>query len=119
MIKKINIEKTNAWPFVEAKKILKERKKIIEEKGKIILQTGYGPSGLPHIGTFGEVARTTMVVNALNQLTDLPKEIITFSDDLDGLRKIPDNVPKKEILNNNLHKPLTSIPDPFGKYNSF
>jgi len=98
VIKKINLEKTNAWPFVEAKKILKERKKIIEKKGKIVLQTGYGPSGLPHIGTFGEVARTTMVVNALNQLTDLPKEIITFSDDLDGLRKIPDNVPKKEIL---------------------
>ena len=119
MIKKINIEKTNAWPFVEAKKILKERIKFIEKKGKIILQTGYGPSGLPHIGTFGEVARTAMVVNALNHLTDLPKEIITFSDDLDGLRKIPDNVPKKEILNNNLHKPLTSIPDPFGKYNSF
>jgi len=119
VIEKINLEKTNAWPFVEAKKILKERKKFIEKKGKIILQTGYGPSGLPHIGTFGEVARTTMVVNALNQLTDLPKEIITFSDDLDGLRKIPDNVPKKEILKNNLHKPLTSIPDPFGKYKSF
>ena len=119
MIEKINLEKTNAWPFVEAKKILKEREKFIERKGKIILQTGYGPSGLPHIGTFGEVARTTMVVNALNQLTDLPKEIITFSDDLDGLRKIPDNVPKKEILQNNLHKPLTNIPDPFGKYKSF
>ena len=90
MIEKINLEKTNAWPFVEAKKILKERKKFIEKKGKIILQTGYGPSGLPHIGTFGEVVRTTMIVNVLNQLTDLPKEIITFSDDLDGLRKIPD-----------------------------
>ena len=98
MIEKLNIDKTNAWPFVEAKKILKERKKFIEKKGKIILQTGYGPSGLPHIGTFGEVARTTMVVNALNHLTDLPKEIITFSDDMDGLRKVPDNVPKKEIL---------------------
>ena len=83
------------------------------------MQTGYGPSGLPHIGTFGEVARTTMVANALNQLTDLPKEIITFSDDLDGLRKIPDNVPNKAILKNNLHKPLTSIPDPFEKYKSF
>ncbi len=119
MIEKTNIEKTNAWPFVEAKKILKERKKFIQEKGKIILQTGYGPSGLPHIGTFGEVARTSMVVNALNNLTDLPKEIITFSDDLDGLRKIPDNVPNQEILNKNLHKPLTSIPDPFKKYKSF
>ncbi len=119
MINKANIEKTNAWPFVEAKKILKERKKYIEQKGKIILQTGYGPSGLPHIGTFGEVARTSMVVNALNYLTDIPKEIITFSDDMDGLRKIPDNVPNQKILEKNLHKPLTDVPDPFGKYNSF
>jgi len=119
VINKANIEKTNAWPFIEAKKILKERKKYIEQKGKIILQTGYGPSGLPHIGTFGEVARTSMVVNALNYLTDTPKEIITFSDDMDGLRKIPDNVPNQKILEKNLHKPLTDVPDPFGKYNSF
>ncbi len=119
MIEKLNIDKTSAWPFIEARKILKERKQFIEKKGKIILQTGYGPSGLPHIGTFGEVARTTMVVNALNHLTDFPKEIITFSDDMDGLRKVPDNVPKKEILNKNLHKPLTSIPDPFEKFDSF
>ena len=119
MIEKINLDKTNAWPFVEAKKILRERKNFIEKKCKIILQTGYGPSGLPHIGTFGEVARTTMVVNALNQLTDLPKEIITFSDDMDGLRKIPENVPNKEILSDNLHKPLTSVPDPFEKFKSF
>jgi len=119
VIEKINLDKTNAWPFVEAKKILRERKNFIEKKGKIILQTGYGPSGLPHIGTFGEVARTTMVVNALNQLTDLPKEIITFSDDMDGLRKIPENVPNKEILSDNLHKPLTSVPDPFEKFKSF
>ena len=119
MIDKANIEKTNAWPFVEAKKILRERKSSIEKKGKIILQTGYGPSGLPHIGTFGEVARTSMVVNALNQLTDIPKEIITFSDDMDGLRKVPDNVPNQDLLNNNLHKPLTEVPDPFNKYKSF
>ena len=119
MIKKENLDKTNAWPFVEAKKLLRERKSIIEEKGKITLQTGYGPSGLPHIGTFGEVARTSMVVNALNQLTDLPKEIITFSDDMDGLRKVPDNVPNKKILTDNLHKPLTVVPDPFQKFNSF
>ena len=119
MIDKLNIDKTNAWPFVEAKKILRERKNNIESKGKIILQTGYGPSGLPHIGTFGEVARTSMVVNALNHLTDLPKEIITFSDDMDGLRKVPENVPNQEILNENLHKPLTNVPDPFGKFNSF
>tara|TARA_B100002052_G_scaffold208884_1_gene190937 strand:+ start:81 stop:1643 length:1563 start_codon:yes stop_codon:yes gene_type:complete len=119
VIEKNNLDKTNAWPFVEAKKILRERKKNIEKKNKIILQTGYGPSGLPHIGTFGEVVRTTMVVNALNYLTDIPKEIITFSDDMDGLRKVPDNVPDKNLLKQNLHKPLTSIPDPFKKYKSF
>ena len=113
MIDKLNIEKTNAWPFVEAKKILRERKKYIDQKGRIILQTGYGPSGLPHIGTFGEVARTSMIVNALNQITDVPKEIITFSDDMDGLRKVPENIPAKDILEKNLHKPLTVVPDPF------
>ena len=119
MIDKANIEKTNSWPFVEAKRIIRDRKKSIDKKGKIILQTGYGPSGLPHIGTFGEVARTSMIVNALNHLTDIPKEIITFSDDMDGLRKIPDNVPNQKILSENLHKPLTDIPDPFGKFESF
>ena len=119
MIDKANIEKTNAWPFVEAKKILRERKKYIDQKGKIILQTGYGPSGLPHIGTFGEVARTSMMVNALKQLTDTPTEIITFSDDMDGLRKVPENIPNQELLNNNLHKPLTQVPDPFEKFSSF
>ena len=119
MINRELIEKTSAWPFVEAKKLLSARKKYIEKKGKIILQTGYGPSGLPHIGTFGEVARTSMIVNALNYLTDLPKEIITFSDDLDGLRKIPENVPNPKVLEKNLHKPLTDIPDPFNKFQSF
>ncbi len=119
MIKKDNFEKTSAWPFVEAKKMLRERKAIIEKKGKITLQTGYGPSGLPHIGTFGEVARTSMMVNALNQLSDLPTEIITFSDDMDGLRKVPDNVPQKDLLEKNLHKPLTQVPDPFNKFKSF
>ena len=119
MIKKENLEKTSAWPFVEAKKMLRERKSIIEKKGKITLQTGYGPSGLPHIGTFGEVARTSMMANALQQLTDIPTEIITFSDDMDGLRKVPDNVPQKELLEKNLHKPLTKVPDPFKKFNSF
>ena len=119
MIDKSNIEKTNAWPFVEAKKLLRERKSNIEKKNKIVLQTGYGPSGLPHIGTFGEVARTTMIVNALDHLTDIPKEIITFSDDMDGLRKVPENVPNQEKLKNNLHKPLTDVPDPFEKFSSF
>ena len=119
MIKKEILEKTSAWPFVEAKKMLRERKSFIDKKSKITLQTGYGPSGLPHIGTFGEVARTTMIVNALNYLSDFPKEIITFSDDMDGLRKVPENVPNQKILSENLHKPLTVVPDPFGKFNSF
>ena len=114
-----NIDKTNSWPFIEAKKVLRERKKFIDKKGKIILQTGYGPSGLPHIGTFGEVARTSMIVNALDQLTDIPKEIITFSDDMDGLRKIPENIANQDKLTQNLHKPLTNVPDPFGKFSSF
>ena len=119
MIKKENLDKTNAWPFVEAKKMLRERKSFIENKGKITLQTGYGPSGLPHIGTFGEVARTSMIVNAIKQLSDIPTEIITFSDDMDGLRKIPENIPQKELLEKNLHKPLTQVPDPFQKFSSF
>tara|TARA_B100000902_G_scaffold232069_1_gene220055 strand:+ start:2751 stop:4313 length:1563 start_codon:yes stop_codon:yes gene_type:complete len=119
MIEKEILDKSSAWPFVEAKKMLRERKSFIEKKGKIILQTGYGPSGLPHIGTFGEVARTSMMVNALKQLTDLPTEIITFSDDMDGLRKVPENVPNQELLKKNLHKPLTQVPDPFKKFNSF
>ena len=119
MIKKENLDKTSAWPFVEAKKLLRERKSFIEKKGKITLQTGYGPSGLPHIGTFGEVARTSMMVNALSQLSELPTEIITFSDDMDGLRKVPDNVPNQKLLNDNLHKPLTQVPDPFEKFDSF
>ena len=119
MIDKSIILATSSWPFVEARKLVKERQKIFEKKGKITLQTGYGPSGLPHIGTFAEVARTTMMVNAINQITDIPTEIITFSDDMDGLRKVPDNIPNKELLENNLHKPLTNIPDPFNKYQSF
>ena len=119
MIDKSIIQDTSSWPFVEARKLVKERQEIYEKKKKITLQTGYGPSGLPHIGTFAEVVRTTMMVNAIKQIIDIPTEIITFSDDMDGLRKIPDNVPNKEILEKNLHKPLTSIPDPFKKFKSF
>jgi lysyl-tRNA synthetase class 1 len=119
VIDKSIIQATSSWPFVEARKLVKERQKIYEKKGKITLQTGYGPSGLPHIGTFAEVARTTMMVNAIKQIVDIPTEIITFSDDMDGLRKVPDNIPNKEILEKNLHKPLTSVPDPFKKYKSF
>ena len=119
MIDKSIIETTTAWPFVEARKLVKERQRIYEKKGKITLQTGYGPSGLPHIGTFAEVARTTMMVNAIKQIIDIPTEIITFSDDMDGLRKIPENIPNTQILEKNLHKPLTSVPDPFKKFKSF
>ena len=106
-----------AWPFVEAKKIIKKAQ--INNKQKIRLQTGYGPSGLPHIGTFGEVARTTMILNAIKSLSDIEVELIAFSDDMDGLRKVPDNVPNQKILEENLHKPLTSIPDPFETSKSF
>ena len=119
MIDNSIIQATSSWPFVEARQLIKERQKIYEKKGKITLQTGYGPSGLPHIGTFAEVARTTMMANAIKQLIDIPTEIITFSDDMDGLRKIPENIPNREILEKNMHKPLTSVPDPFNKYKSF
>ena len=119
MIDNTIIQTSSSWPFIEARKLIKERQKIFEKKGKITLQTGYGPSGLPHIGTFGEVARTTMVVNAIKQIINIPTEIITFSDDMDGLRKVPDNIPNKEILEKSLHKPLTNIPDPFKKFKSF
>ena len=113
------IQSTSSWPFVEIRKLLKDRKDIIKTRNKITFQTGYGPSGLPHIGTFGEVARTTMMINALNHIQKIDHELITFSDDMDGLRKIPDNIPNDEILKQNLGKPLTDIPDPFGKYKSF
>ena len=99
--------------------ILKKRKKLFDKKGYALFQTGYGPSGLPHIGTFGEVCRTTMVIQAFQKLTDIPVKLFTFSDDMDGLRKVPDNISNKEVLEQNLNKPLTSVPDPFGKYNSF
>ncbi len=113
------IQSVSAWPFVEIRNLLKERKNLIKSKKKIIFQTGYGPSGLPHIGTFGEVARTTMMINALHQIDKIDTELITFSDDMDGLRKVPENIPNEEILIKNLGKPLSSIPDPFGKFNSF
>ena len=113
------IQSTSSWPFTEIRKLLKDRKEIINKKNKITFQTGYGPSGLPHIGTFGEVARTSMMVNAIKKITNLPTEIITFSDDMDGLRKIPDNIPNQSLLKNHLHKPLTKVPDPFKKFDSF
>ncbi len=113
------IQSVSAWPFVEIRKLLRERRDIIKSKNKIIFQTGYGPSGLPHIGTFGEVARTTMMINTLQKIEKIDTELITFSDDMDGLRKVPENIPNDNILKENLGKPLTSIPDPFGKFKSF
>ena len=109
---------SKAWPFEEARKILKR----VEKSGQksVLFETGYGPSGLPHIGTFGEVARTTMVRKAFSILSDLPTRLLCFSDDMDGMRKIPDNVPDKNFLAPHLHKPLTVVPNPFGgDYASF
>jgi lysyl-tRNA synthetase class 1 len=112
-------ETSNAWPFEEARKIIKRLER--KPKSEVIFETGYGPSGLPHIGTFGEVARTTMVRHAFRVLTDdrIKTRLIAFSDDMDGLRKVPDNVPQKEMLAKYLNKPLTKVPDPFGTHGSF
>jgi lysyl-tRNA synthetase class 1 len=112
-------EQSNAWPFEEARKIVARLKK--KPKDEVIFETGYGPSGLPHIGTFGEVARTTMVRHAFRTLTDdkIKTRLIAFSDDMDGFRKVPDNVPNKEMLAAHLGKPLTKVPDPFGTHSSF
>ena len=112
-------EQSNAWPFEEARKIVARLKK--HPKDEVIFETGYGPSGLPHIGTFGEVARTTMVRHAFRVLTDdkIKTRLIAFSDDMDGLRKVPDNIPNKEMVAQHLNKPLTEVPDPFGTHDSF
>ncbi len=108
-----------AWPFEEARRILKRYEKAPPEKGYVLFETGYGPSGLPHIGTFGEVARTTMIRRAFEMISDIPTRLICFSDDLDGMRKVPDNVPNPRQLDAHLQKPLTSVPDPFGEFESF
>jgi lysyl-tRNA synthetase, class I len=112
-------ENSNAWPFEEARKIVARLKK--QPKDEVIFETGYGPSGLPHLGTFGEVARTTMVRYAFRVLTDdkVKTRLIAFSDDMDGLRKVPDNIPNKEMVAEHLGKPLTKVPDPFGTHASF
>jgi len=110
---------SKAWPFQEARAILKRIKNKCPAKGYVLFETGYGPSGLPHIGTFGEVARTTMVRRAFEMLSGIPTKLIAFSDDLDGLRKVPDNIPDKEALEQHIGKPLTQVPDPFDTHNSF
>src|ERR1700744_1174047 len=106
-----------AWPFEEARKLLarvESRQKAGQPVKGVLFETGYGPSGLPHIGTFGEVARTSWVRHAFETISDIPTRLIAFSDDMDGLRKGPENLPQPEMLAANLGKPLTSIPDPFG-----
>jgi lysyl-tRNA synthetase class 1 len=112
---------SNAWPFQEAAKLLGGRLKgVVPAKGYALFQTGYGPSGLPHIGTFAEVARTTMIRNAFARIApDIPTRLFCFSDDMDGLRKVPDNIPNKDMVAQHLGKPLTSIPDPFDICESF
>jgi lysyl-tRNA synthetase, class I len=111
-----------AWPFEEARKLLaRVEKHLAQGKSveRVLFETGYGPSGLPHIGTFGEVARTSWVRHAFETICDIPTHLIAFSDDMDGLRKVPDNLPQSEMLAANLGKPLTAIPDPFGTHASF
>lgn len=110
----------NSWAFEEAKKIIIRVKNIIPKKGYILFETGYGPSGLPHIGTFGEVVRVAFVRYALSLLAPhLPTKLYCVSDDIDGLRKIPENIPNKELIASCIGKPLTSIPDPFGTHESY
>ena len=113
-----------SWPFLEAKVLIERLKKnkkfdLINDDNPVLFETGYGPSGLPHIGTFGEVARTTMVQNAFFNLTGKATKLICFSDDMDGFRKVPENVPNQTMLSEHLEKPLTDVPDPFEKFESF
>ncbi|MBS1240552.1 MAG: lysine--tRNA ligase, partial [Proteobacteria bacterium] len=104
---------SKAWPYEEARKLLKRWPDGKSGGEAMLFETGYGPSGLPHIGTFNEVLRTTMVRHAFEELTGAPTRLIAFSDDMDGLRKVPDNVPNRELLGKHLDQPLTKVPDPF------
>jgi lysyl-tRNA synthetase class 1 len=110
---------SRSWPFLEAQKILNHIGNKTPKKGYVLFESGYGPSGLPHIGTFGEVARTTMVRHAFQKLSDIPTRLFCFSDDMDGLRKIPENIPNSHMLKEHMYKPLTNIPDPFGERESY
>ncbi len=110
---------SKAWPFEEARRLLKRYGSKAPDKGYVLFETGYGPSGLPHIGTFGEVLRTTMIRRAFEAISNIPTRLICFSDDLDGMRKVPGNVPDRDALADHLQKPLTSVPDPFGTHDSF
>ena len=110
---------SRAWPFEEARKLVARIERAETPPESVLFETGYGPSGLPHIGTFQEVARTTMVRRAFETLSDVPTRLVCFSDDMDGLRKVPDNIPNPQVLVPHLGKPLTQIPDPFGTHQSF
>src|SRR4051794_13406066 len=118
-----SLSEARSWPFEEARRLVQRLEKLPGGHDKtVIFETGYGPSGLPHIGTFAEVARTTMVRHAFEVLTAgrWKTRLICFSDDMDGLRKVPDNVPNKDMLTAHLDKPLSSVPDPFSNdYPSF
>jgi lysyl-tRNA synthetase, class I len=110
---------SKAWPFEEARKLIARLER--SDRKEVIFETGYGPSGLPHLGTFGEVARTNMVRHAFHALTGgkIQTRLIAFSDDMDGLRKVPDNIPNRDMILPHLGKPLSQVPDPFGEYKSF
>src|ERR1700735_2296132 len=110
---------SKAWPFEEARKLIARLGR--SDRKEVIFETGYGPSGLPHLGTFGEVARTNMVRHAFHALTGgkIQTRLIAFSDDMDGLRKVPDNIPNRDMILPHLGKPLSQVPDPFGEYKSF
>ncbi|MEO0644415.1 MAG: lysine--tRNA ligase, partial [Pseudomonadota bacterium] len=112
-------QNSKAWPFQEAQRLAKRIGGSKQGGEPVLFETGYGPSGLPHIGTFQEVLRTSLVRRAYEALTGQPTRLVAFSDDMDGLRKVPDNVPNKALLEANLGKPLSRIPDPFEKYESF
>ncbi len=114
------IQNSNSWAVAEAKRILEKINNKTPKKGFVLFETGYGPSGLPHIGTFGEVVRTSFVQFAFSQLApEIPTKLVVISDDMDGMRKIPDNLPNQEELKKYIGFPLTSVPDPFGEKNSF
>jgi lysyl-tRNA synthetase class 1 len=110
---------SKAWPYEEARKLLKRWPEGKPGSEAMLFETGYGPSGLPHIGTFTEVARTSMVRNAFAEMTGAPTRLIAFSDDMDGLRKVPDNLPEQDMLRAHLDLPLSKVPDPFGTHASF
>jgi len=104
---------SKAWPYEEARKLLK-RYPDGPPAGEIVFETGYGPSGLPHLGTFQEVARTLMVRHALAEMVDWPSRLIAFSDDMDGMRKVPPGVPHQDMMHEHLDQPLSRVPDPYG-----